>query len=204
MKNTLFILSVCLAFTNACNQTATKNNSQNTTTEKAIVSNNPDTTKSEIVQKEIVLENTSEQTKTESTTEKKSEKKKDFFTLLSATSQSWKAGIPSGGSGTEYYFKVKINSFDNLKFDTAWINNRKFEIYISKETTAVSSEPIKFTKGDIITLRVSDIKNQNIKTENSSPPINFEGAALIAYKANDKREYFIIKEIKKESSPNRP
>lgn len=204
MKTTLLILCVCLALTNACNQTTTDNKAETYTTEKLVVVNNEDTTKDNTDKDEIVTEKKVEQKNVENETAKKSETKKDFFTLLSAKSQSWTAGIPSGGSGTDYYFKVKINSSDNLKFENAWINNKKFEIFISKETAAVSSEPIKFTKGDIITLRVSDIRNQNTKTENSQPPISFNGAALISYKANDKLEYLIIKEITKESSPNRP
>ncbi len=200
MKTTLFIFGIFLALTNACNQNTPRNTADTKTIEKSEVSNNSDSIKNNIEPKEIITETPTEEKKSEKTIEKK----KDFFTLLSATSQSSTAGIPSGGSGTEYYFKVKINSTDNIKFDSAWINNKRFEIFISKETVGISSEPIKFSKGDIITLRVSDIRNQNIKTENLKPPLNFEGTALIGYTINDKRQYFIIKEIKKQSTPNRP
>jgi hypothetical protein len=200
MKTTLIILTISLAFTNACNQNTPSNTADTKTIEKSEILKNPDSIKNIIEPKEIIAETLTEEKKSEKTIENK----KDFFTLLSATSQSWTAGIPSGGSGIEYYFKVKINSIDKIKFDIAWINNRKFEIFISKETEAISSEPIKFTKGDIITLRVSDIRNQNLKIENLKPPLNYEGAALIGYTVNDKQEYFIIKEIKKQTSPNRP
>ncbi len=134
----------------------------------------------------------------------KSSKTREYFKLINTTSESWTAGIPSGGSGTEYYFKIKITTSDNIKFDTAWINNKAFEIYISKETNYVSSQPIKYGNGDIITLRVSNLKNQNTESVNVNPPIKYDGAALIGYTVNGKREYFTVKEIKKVESPNRP
>jgi hypothetical protein len=204
MKSTLLILSVFVAFTNACNQNTTNKTTEIANVEKTIELNNSDTISNEIEPKEIVAETKPEQIKVEKTTINKSETKKKHFTLLSATSQSWTAGIPSGGTGTDYYFKIKINSADKIKFDSAWINNKRFEIFISRETAAISNEQINFSKGDNITLRVSEIKNQNIKTENLKPPLEYEGAALIGYTVNDKRQYFIIKEIKKQSTPNRP
>ncbi len=131
-------------------------------------------------------------------------KEEEYFKLLNATSESWTAGIPSGGSGTEYYFKIKISTTENIKFDTAWINNKAFEIYISKETNSVSSQPIKYGNGDTITLRVSDLKNQKSKSVNVNPPKKYDGAALVGFTVNGKRNYFTVKEIKKVKSHNRP
>lgn len=202
MKTALFIFSIFLAFTNACNRNTESNTSNTTASEKTVASNNSDSIKNNIVQKEPITETPFEQKKSENT-ENNVANKKDYFTLLNATSQSWTAGIPSGGSGIDYYFKVKINTEEKISFDSAWINNSSFEIFISKETAAISSQPIKFSKGDNIILRVSEIKNKNIKTQNSKPPIEYNGAALISYKVTDKQEYFIIKEIKKQISPNR-
>ena len=203
MKTTLFIFGIFIAFTNACNQNTESNTSNTTTSEKTVVSNNSDSIKNNIVPKETITEIPMEQTKSDNKTNSNLENKKDYFTLLSATSQSWTAGIPSGGSGIDYYFKVKINTEEIISFDSAWINNSSFEIFIAKETAAISNQPIKFSKGDYIILRVSEIKNKNIKAQNSKPPIEYNGAALISYKVTDKQEYFIIKEIKKQTSPNR-
>jgi hypothetical protein len=121
--------------------------------------------------------------------------KSDAFSLLEATSQNWTAGIPSGGSGTEYYFTVKINTADRVTFDSAWIHDKAFGLFISKNVTSVSQEPVQFSKGDTITLRVTDLVNQNVTTVNSKPPFSFEGAALISYKVKDKQFYYLIKEI---------
>lgn len=128
----------------------------------------------------------------------------EYFTLLNAISENWTAGIINGGSGIDYYFKIKINTSEKLIFDSAWINNKSFGIYISRVTTSISNEPVKYGNGDIITLRVSDMKNQNSKAVNSNPPKKFDGAALIGLTINGKRDYYIIKEIKKQISPNRP
>jgi len=126
--------------------------------------------------------------------------KDDSFTLLHASSESWTAGIPSGGSGTEYYFEVKINSLKEITFDSVWINNKSYPIFLSKETKAISSDPVKFVKGDSITLRVSDLTNSANPASPVKPPVAYTGAALIGYKANGKQMYFIIKEIEKKPS----
>jgi hypothetical protein len=128
----------------------------------------------------------------------------EYFTLISATSESWRAGIPGGGSGTEYYFKLKITTSENIKFDSAWINNKHFKVFIAKESVSISNEPIKYTKDDIITLRISDLNNQISESKKAKPPINYDGAALIAYIVNEKSQYLIIKEIIKQKSINRP
>lgn len=130
-------------------------------------------------------------------TENGAMKKDNSFTLVRATSQSWTAGIPSGGSGTEYYFDIKINSAKEITFDSAWINNKSFPIFLSKANQGVSSDPVKFVKGDNITLRVSDITNSTKVTSSAKPPVAYTGAALIGYKVNGKQVYYIIKEIEK-------
>lgn len=197
MKSTLFIISIFLAFTNACNQNKAGNSSGISSSEKTESIKNVEPIKNKVVSDVKI-----EKTQAENTVEKTSEQKKEYFTLQNATSQSWTAGIPSGGSGVDYYFKVKINTAEKINFDSAWINNKSFEIFISKETTSISSAPIKYGKGDIITLRVSDLKNKNTKTVISKSPIEHNGVALIGYTVNNKQEYFIIKEINKQAPLN--
>ena len=197
MKTTLFILSIFLTFTNACNQNQNppSNKADNKTVEKTELLNNSDSIQKNLDPQEIITETQIEQIKPES--------KNSFFTLLSATSQSWTSGIPSGGSGTEYFFKIKITTTEKTTFETAWINNKAFEIFISKETGSISNVPIKYGNGDTIILRVSDLKNSNANSVNTEQPIKYDGAALIGYSVKGRNEYFTIKEIKKQSSPNR-
>ncbi len=132
--------------------------------------------------------------------------KKEYFKLLNAASESWSAGAANGGSGIDYSFKIKIKTPDKIVFDSAWISGKAYSIYITKKTKTVSSQPIKYVNGDTITLKVSDIHSAKIKNNNpanNNPPINYKGAALIAYSVNGIREYFIVKEIKKQKSINR-
>jgi hypothetical protein len=112
---------------------------------------------------------------------------------LEATSQNWTAGVAGGGSGTEYYFKVQITSSRQLKFDSAWINSKAYPVFLSKNKPAVSSAPVTFENGDTITLRVSDLANHQVN--DSKPPIDFNGAALIGYSLDNKPDYFVIREI---------
>lgn len=127
-----------------------------------------------------------------------------FFTLIEAKSKKWTAGIPSGGSGTEYYFKIKITTSEKIKFDSAWVNNKAFQLYISKETSVISNKPIEYTNGDIIILRISDIINKQQNLKIARPPIKYNGKALIRYYVNDKRYFYAIKEIEQIKGANRP
>jgi hypothetical protein len=195
MKIIIYTAIILSATINACNQTnKTENKTEINVSGSAI-----DTVK----QQTKPIEKTDTETKQKEKNTEVEENKKEFFKLLNATSESWTAGVANGGSGIEYYFKIKITTSDNIKFDTAWINKKAFEIYISKETNSVSSQPIKYGNGDTITVRVSDLKNQNSKSVNVNPPKKYDGAALVGFTVNGKRNYFNIKEIKKQTSPNR-
>jgi len=195
MKIIIYTAIILSATINACNQTnKTENKTEINVSVSAI-----DTVKQQIKP----IEKTDTETKQKEKNTEVEENKKEFFKLLNATSESWTAGVANGGSGIDYYFKIKITTSSNIKFDTAWINNKAFEIYISKETNSVSSQPIKYGNGDTITVRVSDLKNQNSKSVNVNPPKKYDGAALVGFTVNGKRNYFNIKEIKKQTSPNR-
>jgi hypothetical protein len=200
MKILLFISCLFLAITKTCNKGNERKSEANVNVDTTAINNS--STKNAIMDAKV-LESAAQtqQSKSEIAT---NNFKSEYFNLISATSESWRAGIPGGGSGTEYYFKVKITTSENIKFDSAWINNKHFKVFIAKESTSISNEPIKFTKDDIITLRISDLNNQISESEKTKPPINYDGAALIAYIVNEKSQYLIIKEIIKQKSINRP
>ncbi len=124
------------------------------------------------------------------------------FTLLDASLQNWIAGTPEGGSGTEYYFKLNINTSKKIIFDSVWINNESFKMLVTKKVSHISNEEITYTKGDTITLRISNLQNQK-KTE-TPPPIIYNGAALFSYKVGNKVDFFTIKEVKTIDTANRP
>ena len=197
-----FLIGLCLSFIYSCNQN-TQSNTLDEISSKKTITTISDTLKNRNINNETVLNKKAEQIKTEKS-ENISENINEYFTLLSAKSEIWTAGTIGGGSGIDYYFKVKINTTEIILFDSAWINNYSFKIFISKETTSISNEPVNYYKGDNIILRISDLKNQNTKIVNSIPPIKFKGSALIRYTVNSKRKYFVIKEIKKQTQLNLP
>ena len=206
MKYFLHITILSIISVNACNQNIDRKISSSAISD-SIVSKNDITT--DISAAQGNSNNVSD--KPVITSSKKNsaqiENKKDFFILLNASSEDWTAGIPNGGRGTEYYFKIKVNTQGKMLFDTAWINNKTFGIYISKGKGLISNTPTKYSYEDTIILRVSDIHSKpiaNKNTENNNLPIKYDGAALISYTVNGKKEYYTIKEIKKQPTINRP
>lgn len=129
------------------------------------------------------------------TTGNDSTKSDKSITFLNASLQSWTAGVQGGGSGTEYYFPIILNTSKEISFTEAWINNQSYDVFLSIDNAAISNDPLKVQKGDTITLRVSALNNTPPKSTSSSPPITYDGAALIGYKIKDKQRYYIIKEI---------
>lgn len=130
------------------------------------------------------------------------EAKSPFF-IINSEYENWVAGTPTGGRGTEYYFTIGINS-EGLKFDSAWIDNKVFPIYISRKGPGITSEPIELYQNDTITLRISHINMSNEPASiTAKPPIEYQGAVLIGYKLNNERDYFVIKELEKTKSINR-
>ncbi len=122
--------------------------------------------------------------------------------LLEASYENWTSGIRGGGKGTEYFFKVIVLTADKITFDSAWMKNNGYPLFITKELTAVSSGGITFAKNDTITLRISDIAGNTIK-KNIAPPVIYNGSALVRYSKGSKTKYLIIKEITERLSPKR-
>jgi hypothetical protein len=128
--------------------------------------------------------------------------KKGDLKLIESTSESWHSGINGGGSGTEYYFKIKIITDKKLVFDSVWVNNKCLASFLSSNNNTITQNPILFSKNDIVSLRVSDLSLS--KTPSSVAPIKYKGDALLRYYLNGKIKYLIIKKIVPKQSINRP
>ncbi|MBL0343183.1 MAG: hypothetical protein IPP71_21360 [Bacteroidetes bacterium] len=118
-----------------------------------------------------------------------------YFNLLNATSEPWVAGIRGGGSGIEHSFQIFIISDQKLIFEKVWMKDNVFEVFVSKNQNAITSDPVQYTKNEVITVRVSEF--QRVNAEKILPPLQYEGEALIGFKVNGQQKYFIVKEIKK-------
>jgi hypothetical protein len=126
------------------------------------------------------------------------------FRILSALVEDHISGRQEGSRYHEYFFKTIILSDAPVKFDTIWVNNKVLPVYISKETTTVSNQPITFTKGDTIILRASDLINDGNNKMSVLPPVKLEGAALLSYSINTIQKFQQINIITKRELPNLP
>jgi hypothetical protein len=136
--------------------------------------------------------------------------KKAAFKLVDATSQHWTAGIPSGGSGTEYTFRIVIETKEPIRFDSVWMADKAFPIQAVKGK--VFTPEVSLNKGDTVRLRVSDsrpgtpgagpsgssdVKEAPVLVKKSTPPVHYNGDALVRYYVGSKARYYTISGIKK-------
>lgn len=118
----------------------------------------------------------------------------ELFTVKSAISRGWISGVYGGGSGTEYTITITILTSKQLDFDSLWLNNSLLKLFVAQESS-ISNKQINIKKGDEITLRASDIHNNKNAISNIRPPFNFIGEALLYFRVNDERKYYIVSEI---------
>jgi len=121
--------------------------------------------------------------------------------LLEARYENRTSGIRGGATGREYFFKVLVLTSDKLTFDSAWMKNYGYDIFIANESTVVSNSAIQFSKNDTIILRISDVSGKPIK-KNSAAPIEYDGSALVRYNTRSKTSYLVVKEITERVLPN--
>lgn len=139
----------------------------------------------------------------EATPSQQNEPNSSQIELINATSQKWVAGIQGGGSGTEYYFDVVVQTDDQLEFKDLWLKDGLHQdIYVSRNQPSVSASPVSFQKGDTITLRASVLNEASQVLE--SAPIGFNGAALIGYFSNGSQQFQVVNAIGQLPTQNRP
>jgi hypothetical protein len=126
------------------------------------------------------------------------------FKLLSASQQTWTAGVASAGSGTEYYFSIKIISPKKIVFDSVWIGNKIFPSFVTRKKAPITGGSFLYQKGDTITVRVSALTKRPGKEVIAKPFIKCKGAASIGYLINGKRRYICVEKITQQPSVNLP
>jgi hypothetical protein len=122
----------------------------------------------------------------------------DYFAIIRSTSQEWVAGIRGGGRGTDYSFRLEINTDKELQFDTVWMKNRAYPLFVTKDKPGDPSQPGVFSKGDVIVLTASDVEYEQAQSQGyieQAPPQRFEGDALIGFRVNGNRMYLNIQEV---------
>jgi hypothetical protein len=122
--------------------------------------------------------------------------------LIQSTSEKWRSGINGGGSGTEFYIKIKINTNKKIVFDSLWVNNTWLPTFLSNTSKSISQAPITFAKKDTLILRASQLNSNQTNVLASSKKINGDG--LLRYFVNGKVKYLLIKKIDSIKTNNRP
>ena len=190
-----FLIGICNI---ACNQQAVKDVSSISKDEKNIVIYSPDSVDNKDTSNDEHSENISKQINPKSIINNDGESPLEMFTLLSASSRSWISGVYGGGSGTEYVVKITILTSKQLDFDSLWLNNSLLKLFVA-QGSSVSNMQINIKKGDEVTLRATDIHDKNAMS-NIRPPFNFIGEALLYYRVNEERKYYIVSEIQKQAT----
>ena len=105
----------------------------------------------------------------------------------------------------DQYTRFLKENEEDILFDTAWINNNAFRINITKKQRFISNNPVTYTIGDTVMLRISDLKLPNKTAKvNAKPPIQNNSVALIRYSVNEKQYFYSINQINKRQTVNRP
>ena len=190
-----FLIGICNI---ACNQQAVKDVSSISKDEKNIVIYSPDSVDYKGTSNDEHSKNISKQINPKSIINNDGESPLEMFTLLSASSKSWISGVYGGGSGTEYVVKITILTSKQLDFDSLWLNNSLLKLFVA-QGSSVSNMQINIKKGDEVTLRATDIHDKNTMS-NIRPPFNFIGEALLYYRVNEERKYYIVSEIQKQTT----
>jgi hypothetical protein len=138
------------------------------------------------------------------------------FNVIDCSSQDWVAGVPGGGSGTDYSFRLCVETKERVRFDSVWMKHKAFKIQVVKGKTYKAKTEI--MRGDTLVLRFSDVQPGsesgpsaagktatalNTHSDKNAPK-SYRGEALLRYYVNDKVHYYTILRIRKVPSVNRP
>lgn len=93
----------------------------------------------------------------------------------------------------DYYIKILVKSND-LKFDSLWVNQTKLPVHIARTKGAISSQIMKFGKGDTILLK-SSLSME--KSENVRIPLPFktDAEAVLSFYLKNKKKYQSVKSM---------
>ncbi len=138
-------------------------------------------------------------------TQQKSEKPStEPITVIKATQEHWHAGVRDGGSGTDYFIKLLVNSSKTISFDSLWVANTRLKIRIVKNGSVLLNQT-EITKGDTITLRSTLLKRGDSKPEPIvSPMSKGELQVLIQYYLDKKANYLLTPDLEEIKGPLRP
>jgi hypothetical protein len=140
------------------------------------------------------------------------DKEKKYFEVLDTTYRTWATGANSGGKGISYQLELRINSDKKITFDSAWVNQYRYLVEVTKGKQRNYKQPL--SKNDTAIVQVIEFIPENVpvkaedgslkKKEERKPivaPITYDGKVLFRYYVNGQKKYYTVKEFKKAVSP---
>ncbi len=116
------------------------------------------------------------------------------LTLVKATQQKLYTGSKGGGVITEYNISLITPKGQALRFDSVWMNREKFPISTLHEEAKHPSSAI--AAGDSLVLVFSEHKVGRMSVYGRvSPPISYDGAALLRYYQEGKPKFMVVQEF---------
>jgi hypothetical protein len=103
---------------------------------------------------------------TPSNSAKVSERRSDIILLDSYYEQNT-PGPRGAPKSTEYFFKIRLNTNNKVLFDSVWIADSCFPVFVSPLSGPISSTPTSHKKNDVILVRAS-----SLSTQANTPPSN--------------------------------
>ncbi|MSQ78875.1 MAG: hypothetical protein EXR21_04255 [Flavobacteriaceae bacterium] len=121
--------------------------------------------------------------------------KSSSFKLVNATVTRWTAGIPDGGSGTDYNLSLYLKTNEKIIFDSIWVDGER--MLCESQLMKKDLMEVRTTKFDIAPHNRSDFKPVK-------PPYFHNGKALIRYTSKGRTHFFVIKNFNELKPINLP
>lgn len=123
--------------------------------------------------------------------------KTDDLLLIDATFNRWVAGYAGGGKGIDYNFTIIPLSESTLTFDSLFVGQVAYPLFVSKRSSAISQKTIVINKGDTLIVRAEAPANS------LAHGVTSIRAARIRYRKENQANYVEVPEVKESTSPNR-
>lgn len=123
--------------------------------------------------------------------------KTDDLLLIEATFNRWVAGHAGGGKGIDYYFTIIPLSESTLAFDSLFVGEVGYPIFVSKRSSTISAKTIVINKGDTLIVRAEAPANS------LADGVTSIRSARIMYRKEKQVNYVEVPEVKESTSPNR-
>jgi len=116
------------------------------------------------------------------------------LTLVKATQQKLYTGSKGGGVITEYNISLITPKRQALRFDSVWMNRKKFPVRTMHEDTKHSSSSMVAGDSLVLVFSAHEVGRTTVHGR-VSPPMTYDGAALLRYYQEGKPKFMVVQEF---------